>query len=247
MGLELGLAPLWLVLLCSFRVLPVLVLTPLLGSFPIPALIKTMIVLVVSIAMTGFTGSTHVPLPADVLGLGAAALSEFTLGGLLSIGIHAVFGAVSIAGKLIDLQAGFGLGAIFDPISRRSATVMQSALGMLCVVVFFSMDMHLVLLRMLAESLHTVPLGSGPFDVDVGELIRRSSTLFALGLAFAGPLVMLLFLFDLGLAVMSRSVPQLNVTFLGIGIKIAVAIVFIATLASTWGDAFRRLLSMMAG
>lgn len=245
MRVDATLAPLWLVLLCSLRVLPVLVLTPLLGSMPVPALLKGMIVLTLAAAMAGLAGEAALPLPTDPLSLAVLALTEFAIGGIMSIGIHAVFGAIALAGRMIDLQAGFGMGSVFDPLTKRAASVMESALGMLCIVVFFSLDMHLVLLRMLAESLHSMPLGSGAFDIDLGELIRRSSVLFSLGLAFAGPVVMLMFLFDLGLAVMSRSVPQLQVVFLGLGIKLAVAIAFVATLAVTWGDGFRRLFLMM--
>lgn len=247
MSIQIGLQWPWAVLLCSMRLLPVLLLTPIMSSFGVPSNAKVLLLLGLSAAMASTAATAPVELPIDAMSLAGMAAAEFATGWLMSLGVHLAFGAVSLAGRLLDLQSGFGLGAVFDPLTKRPASVFESSLGMVAVVTFVTSGMHLALIRLLAQSLVEVPIGSAVLMPEAMAIVRNAGLMFAFGLAFAVPVVVMLLLFDLGLAVLSRSVPQLSVVFLAIGVKLTVALLMLSALASGWGFGLRRIFGLIVG
>jgi flagellar biosynthetic protein FliR len=243
-SIEVATAWLWSVLLCAARLLPVLAFTPILNGFRVPVPVRIFIILGLAAGMSS-VAETAAALPTDALRLGWLVASELLLGAVMSFGVHTAFGAVSFAGRLLDLQTGYALGSIFDPLTKTASSVLGSALGVLAVAMLFTMDMHHVLLRMVSHTLQVMPIGSGLQEFGVEVLIRQVSTMFALGLSMAAPVVLLLFLFDVGMAAMSRSVPQLQVAFLSVGLKMVMALMFLGSLSLAWGAAFSKAFEKM--
>jgi flagellar biosynthetic protein FliR len=99
---------------------------------------------------------------------------------------------------------------------------------MAAVAVFLAMDGHHVLLRALALSVETYPPGQFAATLDLGEHLRFSSVMFTFGLALAAPVMFSLLLADIALAVMARSMPQLNVFVLSFSVKIVLGLIGLA-------------------
>lgn len=236
----------WAVLLCTFRLLPVLVLTPMMSSFGVPATVRVLLLVGLASAMASTAATTPMEFPTSALALGSMAVCEFATGWLMSLGVHLAFGAVSLAGRLLDLQSGFGLGAVFDPLTKRPASIFESSLGIVAVVYFVTSGMHFSLIRVLADSLTEIPIGSAIHIPDAREVIRMAGLLFTFGFALAAPLVMVLLVIDLGLAALSRSVPQLSVVFLAAGPKLVVALVMLSSLSVGWGPGLRHIFGSLA-
>jgi flagellar biosynthetic protein FliR len=245
--IDVATAWIWTVLLCAARLLPVLAFTPILNGFRVPVPVRIFIILGLAAGMSGVATAAAPTLPTDGLELGWLVASELLLGAVMSFGVHTAFGAVSFAGRLLDLQTGYALGSIFDPLTKTASSVLGSALGVLAVAMLFTMDMHHVLLRMVSHTLQVMPIGSGLQEFGVEVLIRQVSTMFSLGLSMAAPVVFLLFLFDVGMAAMSRSVPQLQVAFLSVGFKMVMALMFLVSLSSGWAYHLETLFGRMLG
>jgi flagellar biosynthetic protein FliR len=213
----------WLIttLLLATRLAGMLSMTPPLGSASIPASVRVTFVLALAAALAA-GASTHAV--AASIGTGAwvvAVLSEFALGATMSLGISLGFAAFTQAARLIDVQIGFGMGQIFDPLTRRQLPVLSGAFNQLALVLFFASDAHLSMLRGLALSIDKFPPGgTWPLDQAAEPLIRQVAALFALGLAIVAPVVLCLILVELGLGVLSRNLPQLNTFVLGIPVKV---------------------------
>jgi flagellar biosynthesis protein FliR len=245
MSIEVSAAWGWSLLLCGMRLLPLLAFTPLLNGFTVPQRVKTVLIMVLAACLVSATG---VPQAGPPPGMGAvvkALVMEFLAGSAMSLGLQAVFAAYSLAGGLIDLQMGFALGAIYDPVSRKASPLLSSALGTMALTSFFSLDLHHDVLRAFAQGLLTAPLGMATMPLGIEQLLERFAGVFALGLAMAAPVVFLLFLVDLGFAVMSRSIPQLNVLFLGIPVKILLGLAGLSLLLPHWAPTLARAMRQL--
>jgi flagellar biosynthetic protein FliR len=217
MTLRFDIGGLLAVLLVSIRVTAGLMLAPVLGPATVPASARVVVVLALSGALVA--ALPVAPVVLDVSGLVASAGAEALIGGSLAFGFLAAYGAMQLAGRILDLQMGYGAAAVLNPAARAPAPLIASLLGMVGVATFLAIDGHHVLVRALSASLEAFPPGRAGLALDWDLLFRQSSVMFTFGLAFAGPVMIALLLADVGMALISRSVPQLNVFILSFSVK----------------------------
>jgi flagellar biosynthetic protein FliR len=150
--------------------------------------------------------------------------------------------ALSLAGRLVDVQVGFGIAQVFDPLTRSQVPVLSAAFGLLAAVFFFVIDGHHALLRGIAYSVERFPVGRGGTPAAAAEpLLRGMAALFALGFALAAPIVLGLVLMEFALGVVSRNLPQMNMLVMGIPVKIIAGLLALSVWASGFGVPARRL------
>ena len=220
----------WLILvfLVSLRLGALFVLAPVLGSIRAPGSFRVFLVVALAAVLVASLGVEKIAVPSSVFGLLSAALSEVMVGGLLAFGLFAAFSAFMVGGRAIDMQIGFGVANLIDPISRTQAPLLGTAMNLMGIAVFLAVDGHHLLLRGFAVSLERVTPGSGLFEVSVPALAAQFGVAFSLGLAMAAPVLVLLLLIDLGLSIMSRTMPQWNVFFVSMPLKIFAGLVILA-------------------
>jgi flagellar biosynthetic protein FliR len=236
----------WLaaVLLLSLRLAAVFLMTPILAAASVPSTVRVLLVLGLSAALVSALPSAVAP--AGALGgpepLLRAGLTELALGATLALGILLAFSAASMAGELLGVQIGFGLGAAIDPSSNRAVPLLASAYGQLAVVLFFLVNGHHALLRGIAYSLARFPLGQ-PWRLEaaLGPTLRQVAGLFTLGFALAAPIVISILLVDMALGVVARHLPQLNMLTLGVPIKIVVGLVALSLWFGRIGGVMTRV------
>ena len=213
-------------LLASFllwlRLSALLFMTPLFAGFKGP--VSVMVVL--SLALAALLGAgldLRVQGAAAPMSLGPlllAGLLEVGLGTLMAFGVHAAFAAFGMAGQWLDLQIGFGTGNVFDPVTRANTPVLGAALSSLAVVTFFALDGHHAFMRGIAFSVRQIPPGSMSLHLPVAALVRQFGSIFTLAATLAAPVLFVLLLLEAGMAVISRMLPQMNVLFVGMPVKI---------------------------
>jgi flagellar biosynthetic protein FliR len=154
-----------------------------------------------------------------------AMLTEAALGATLALGILLAFAAFSFAGTLLDIQIGFGMASVFDPVTHRQLTVLTNAFNQLAVLMFFLLNGHHALLRGIAFSLERFPIGH-PWSIEpvFTVLMKKVGSVFGLGFALAAPVVCCLLLVEFALGVISRNMPQMNMFVVGVPAKIAVGL-----------------------
>jgi flagellar biosynthesis protein FliR len=227
MTLRIDMAWLLATLLLSARVAAATMLTPVFGPAQIPGPVRVMIalglaaflVLAVPVAPTGILTAT---------GLAVATLGELIVGASLAFGFLVAYAATQIAGRVLDIQLGYGAASVLNPTTQVPAPLLGTVLGMAGVAVFLALDGHHVLIRALALSVEHYPPGTLALDLDIGEHLRFSGAMFTFGLALAAPVMLTLLLADIVLAVMSRSLPQLNVFILSFSVKIVLGLIGLA-------------------
>lgn len=229
-------------LLTSIRLGPLFIAAPGLGSLRIPAMARGLFVLGISaMLVSGSIAEMRFVPPADLGTLLVMALSELMVGTTLAFGLIAGFAAFQLGGRIIDLQIGFGIANIFDPATRAQTPLLGSALQLAALMVFFSMDGHLLLMRGVAYSLGQIPLGTTFSELPIAAIVAQFGAMFTFGLAIVAPVMIVLLMLDVGLATISRTMPQVNVFFVMIPIKVFAGLVVLAVSLHYMGPVMRRV------
>lgn len=236
-----------LVFLLSVRLSAVFLLTPVLFAAPLPPTARVLLVFAFSIALAlgqaqtapdpGLTSLAH-----DTGRLAFAVLTEAALGAVLALGILLAFAAISFAASLLDLQIGFSMASVYDPLSRRQISVLTSAFDQVGILMFFLANGHHALMRGIAFSLERFPVGR-TWDVEPAfeTLIRKIGSIFTLGFSLAAPVVCSLLFIEFALGVISRNLPQMNTFVVGAPAKIAAGMFALALWYSGAGAAMLQV------
>lgn len=222
-----------------------LAMTPLFSAFGVPMVARLILVL----TLAGLVAST-VPVSQalsahlDLGHLVPAIGNELAIGLLLSVGVHAAFAAFSVAGRLVDAQMGFTLGAVLDPVSKGHAAVMASGFSMLAVLLFFVSDAHHLLMVGFFRTFELLPVGQGVSVDGWYPVAQGVGAMFSMGFVIASPVVIALLLADVVVAVVSRNLPQMNVMFLSIPLKVLLGIAVMAAALRILSPAMQKVLLM---
>lgn len=156
-------------------------------------------------------------------GFFTALVLEVLTGAALGFLVYLVFAAVQTAGALIDLQSGFTMAQAFDPGQNVVGAQYTKLFNMTAIALMFSSDAYQLIIAGLARSFNALPVGSG-LTLDAELLVTGVSQMFLAALQIAGPLVVVLFLADVGLGLLTRVAPQLNAFALGFPLKILITL-----------------------
>ena len=160
-----------------------------------------------------------------------ALLTQLVVGLSLGFLVFLVFAAVQSAGALIDLFGGFTLAQAFDPQSQVNGAQFTRLFQMTALALLFTSGGYQLIVGGLVRSFDAVPL-TGTFAVDglASMLVAAMSQMFLATLQIAGPLVVVLFLADVGLGLLTRVAPALNAFQMGFPIKIGLTVLFAGAL-----------------
>lgn len=229
------------VLLLSARLAALFLMTPILYAVPLPGTVRVLLVIGLSAVMAlPFSGQA---VPAQDLGsLLEAFVRELTVGATLGLGVLMAFAGFALAGRLIDVQVGFGMAQVFDPLTRTQVPVLTSIFSLAGVLLFFLLNGHHALLRGVAFSLERFPLGQPwPLAESAGPIVKQAAALFTLGFALAAPVVLCLLLVEFALGVVARNLPQINMFVLGIPIKILAGLLALSFWVTAMGGITQRI------
>jgi flagellar biosynthetic protein FliR len=176
--------------------------------------------------------------------LGVAVAAEAFSGALLGLSVHVALAAFSIAGRLLDIQIGFGIGSIFDPVTRASSNAITSLFSLLGVTLFVVSGAHVELASMLATSFSVFPLGKFPQLNDPLRMVTAAGAMFTFGVVLATPVALALLFTDLVVGVISRNSPQMNALLLTIPVKVIIGLAVLALSIGTWQPAVKQLFSL---
>lgn len=227
-------APAALVLF-SARVSGLVLVAPVFSARPVPAAVKTGLVVLFSVLLTPLAQS-HVTRLPDLTPV--AIIGETLIGFALGLGAAILIGAAESAGEILSIQIGLSGAAIVDPMTSHQTTALGQFVHLFAIALVLSLDGHLVMLDALAQSAQRLPLGSA-LDLAGGlkAFVLTGGGLFSLGLQFAAPIVAVVLVANVALAVLSRAAPQLQILQLAFPVQILIGIgTLVATLPfiATW-------------
>jgi flagellar biosynthetic protein FliR len=228
------------ILLLSLRIGPVFVLAPPFSQTQVPARVRVCLVLALAACLAHGVPSTVYANSANLL---MAAVAELMLGLAIAFAFQTAFAALSFAGRVLDVQAGYGLAMVIDPGSRAQAPMFGTILTLVAGLLFFATNGHLELLRLFATLLRVIPLGYAQLMSNPQALIGYFGVTMGMGLVAVSAVMVTLFLIDLSIAFLSRALPQMNALMLGLQIKTIATLVMMTLSAGLLVPAALRLMT----
>lgn len=221
-----------LLLLVTARIGTFFVTMPILSMKQFPAMTKTAIILALSFMVTQWLPDPGIEV-THLLSLALLVMREAVLGLVLGWITNMMFLAIQSAGDLIDFFAGLKMATSYDPVSGASGSIYSNLYNWIGALLFLIMNGHHYLIRGIVNSCFFLPIGDSKwFQFDLNGIVNIMTQSFLLGIQLALPMCLILFLVDIVLGLINRSVQQINVFVLGMPIKLLVSFVLTMILFS---------------
>jgi flagellar biosynthetic protein FliR len=224
------------------RILGLIMVAPAFGHRSVPGRVK----IGLGVFITLIVAPTLPPMP-DV-GLGSwhglfILVQQLLIGIAIGFAMRIAFAAVEAAGEIIGLQMGLGFASFFDPQSAGQTLVLARFMNLLAVLVFLSVNAHLLLLGILVESFQSLPISHQPLSAGgFHNVAAYGSTVFSTGLQLALPLIAILLMTNLALGILTRSAPQLNIFAIGFPITLGVGLIVLNLTLPYFAPLFEQLI-----
>lgn len=217
--------PLIAYLLASVRIVAWLAIVPPFSSRAVPAMAKVVLSLGLAFAVTpGMSGDV----PLSFWALAVNIVTQVLIGAGMGFVTYLLFQAIATAGSLIDMFGGFALAQGFDPLGLTMNTVFGKFQQMLATMLLFATGAHLLIIGGLLRTFHFLPVGTSP---DIKEptdiLVTAMGMFFTTAVQIALPMIAVLFIADLGLALLTKVAPQLNAINVMFPAKIALTLLLL--------------------
>ncbi len=170
------------------------------------------------------------------------AAGELFLGMAFALCLQLAFAAILWAGRAVDIQAGFGLAVLADPATQAEMPLAGTVFAYAAAAIFFTMGGMHDLIALWAASFDALPIGHGLLAGDMRALSVLMGALFSIGIGLFAVVMLVLFLLDLAITFMSRTLPQMNVLLLGFQVKAMAMLVTLPIALALAGGLFLRLL-----
>jgi flagellar biosynthetic protein FliR len=200
-------------------------LLPLFGATGIPALWKVGLSAVISIVLMPVVPAPQ-SLPETAPEVVAGVISEAMMGLCLAFGARVLIASVQLAGQFMGFQMGFSMARAIDPQDGAQSTSLSQFLYIIMFLLFLLMDGHHLFIAALAKSFHLVPpctFVPGPSIIQL--LIHTGGQMFLIALKMSAPILIALFLTNLCLGIIARTVPQTNILMIGFPLNISVGLI----------------------
>lgn len=218
-------------LLIFVRISSMFIAAPFWGRRNFPNHLKIALALLITLLIyPTFTGELVIPIHG--LEFAAYGIKEMLIGLTIGYITMAVFSSLHLAGQFIDMIMGFGIVNVIDPQSNVQVPLMGNFIYILTLLIYLSINGHHMLFAATIESLTLVPPNSVFISSNLFNFfIILFSNIFYIAFKISLPVVAAVFLVDVGLGIVARTVPQMNVFIVGMPVKIFVGfMIILATL-----------------
>lgn len=247
-----------LFMLIAGRMTGCVLFNPLLGRRGIPGLVKAGLILLLTVCVFPLT-TLQVQVSQTLLGLSLTFLLELFLGYVLGLAVNIFFYIPLLAGSMIDTQMGLSMAATYDPASGIQVTATSNLLNVLMSLLFFVANGHHTLIRILATSSQVVPFGAVTLGEDLyAALIELFIDCTLLGIKLCMPVLAAELMGQVGMGILMKVIPQINVFAINIELKVIVGLALILVLMTPISSflldaetemllSLQRLLPLMSG
>ena len=216
-------------LLAMARFAPLLVVSGFTPFAWVPAVVRVVVLLALTLTAVGASPVVSLPLGMDTpLSFAFAMGGESLMGFSFSLAIALPAAALGFSARVVDMQSGLAAASLLNPSTHTTESLTGTIVQWGGMIVFFALGLHLLLLQGLIASIDIVPLGKGVLAVTPATFMTLLSSQFLLGLMVAAPVILGLFAMDLAIAYASRSMPQANVYFVALPLKLLASFVLLA-------------------
>lgn len=233
------------------RILGFIAAAPLWSTAGIPRRTRLILAISIAVAITPTLPPMPGVQPGSLPGLWILA-QQMLIGIGMGFAAKIVFTAFDVAGEFIGTQMGLGFATFYDPLNSSQTPVIAEFINLIALLLFLSMNGHLLYLATLAQSFSAIPVSATPLGASSWlNLAELGSKIFSAGLLLSLPIIVALMITNVALAVLTRAAPQLNLFALGFPLTLMGGFVALAIslnyLASPLQGIFEFGMSAMLG
>jgi flagellar biosynthetic protein FliR len=229
------------------RVGAMVMVLPALGQSNIPVRIKLAIAVLLTLIILPLHRADYTIDMSSMMPLIISMLHEIVIGIVLGATAQVAMSALQVAGSVIAQQLGLGFVTAVDPTQGQQGVVIGNFLTMLGVTLLFATDSHHLIIAALNDSYSIFSPGDVVPSGDVAALATRAfAAAFKIGMQLSAPFLVFGLVFNIGLGVLARLMPQMQVYFVGVPLSILTGfLIFAAVLAAMMGTFLDYFISVM--
>ena len=242
--------------LIFIRISSIIMTAPLLGSPAVPIRVKLSLGLMLTFLFLPLVDRRGEVLSRDLIALVSSAGMELLIG--LSIGFMAslIFAGINLAGQLMGFQMGFAIVNIMDPLNQTQISIVSQFIGFMALVIFVSLNAHYIFIQAIADSFAIARPGTALLgSLAVKEMMKAAAELFLIALKVGAPVIAILIFTNVGLGIVARTVPQMNVFIVGFPLTIGLGLIalgislplFLEMLKETFDGMGRNIYILLKG
>ncbi len=233
-------------LLVFVRMTGLFVVAPIFGRKNVPAYFKIGFSFLMSLILVNTAVVQSVQYDENLLGYVLLVIKEFMIGLSMGFVAYLTYTAIYIAGEVIDMQIGFGMVNVMDPISNIQVPITSNVYFIISMLILLAIDGHHMLIKALYDSFTSIPPGSAVFDAGLYNGISALfSTVLTTGFKMAAPVLATIIIVDIALGTISRMVPQMNIFVIGMPLKIIVGLIILAITIPMFINVLREVFELM--
>ena len=239
-------------LMVFIRVGAALLIMPTVGEPFVPARVRLLLALALSVVVTPAAAPMIPPQTSSAADMVVLIMAESLVGLFIGTIARTMLAALETAGSVIANQVGLAAAQAFNPALAAPGNAISALLGIVALLLVFATDLHHMLILAVIDSYGVFAPGAPlPMGDIVQHLTRVFGQSFLVGLQMSAPFVVIGLLFNLGLGLVSRLVPQIQIFFIGVPIQIVFGLLLLGLSMSAlmlfWMAAFEEELVGLLG
>jgi flagellar biosynthetic protein FliR len=233
-----------LFLLILSRWAGMIMLAPVFGARGVPALVRLGLAASITVLVYPLIFAAKPPIPIELLPYIAVVIKEVLVGLVIGFVIYTMTSILQGAGQLIDFQMGFTMGAAIDPVYGVQSPMMGNFQMVLATMLLLSTNSHHYLIVAMVKSYAYIPINPSNLPSHFSFYAQLVANVFALAIQLALPIFGAIFVSDVGVGLLSRTVPQLNIFSVVFPVKIIFGFIILFLSIPFFGESVSHLFNM---
>lgn len=219
-------------LLVLARTSGIFLMSPFFGSMNIPIHLRAATAIVITVLLFPVIVKDFVvDAPANVFMFAGTVAKELFVGWLIGFIAYVAFAAIQMAGKIMDMQIGFAVANVMDPTSGQQAPLTGSFMYNLSVIYFLVVNGHHMILTALADSFRALPFDAATWNPAMADFILDvTNGVLLVGMKIAMPVTFVILINNVGMGILARTMPQMNIFVVGIPLHLITGMFMLAML-----------------
>lgn len=201
---------------------------PLFSWEAIPRRIKVSVAILLAVF---FAGSIKVDVPDESLSAIRAILliaNETMYGVAVGLICMVLFSSIRVSARIAERQMGFAMANVIDPLTGEKAQPLSMLMEIIFILLFFSANGHHLLLKVIAKSYQSFPIGTIPdLDILLKGVVDSGTTMLLVSLKISAPILAAFLLMMIVMAVMARIAPETNILFLSLPLRVGLGLIMV--------------------
>lgn len=209
--------------LVLFRLTGLILTAPVYASSMVPVRFRVGLAMFVAFLLVPMV-KPQVPVELSLGTALAGGVAELLIGVAIGLGLALLVAGVEAAGLLLGQQSGLALGEVVNPTLEEQSSFASQVYGMVFLILFLLAGGHRAAMAAVMDTFEAIPLLTRVSQESIVLMLVESLTAaLVLGIRLAGPVMLALFITETAMAVVSRTIPQLNILTVGFSLRVVLA------------------------